>query len=182
MILLDMDGVVADFVGAACAAHGRTTDGVDCWNFFEKWGITEDEFWAPINAGGREFWANLEPYPWFDELVSMVSMADPKFYLCTKPSTQADCLAGKMDWIHRHFGKHFRRYFFAPDKQWLAAPGRLLIDDSDENCNGFRNSMGGAHCFAQPWNTCSIFQDRRMDFARLDVEDHTARRLASVCS
>ena len=45
MIFLDMDGVVADFVGAACKVHGKEVEGVGCWNFFEKWGISEDEFW-----------------------------------------------------------------------------------------------------------------------------------------
>lgn len=114
--------------------------------------MTEDEFWAPINAAGRDFWANLKPYPWFEELVDSVSAADPNFYLCTKPSSKADCLAGKLDWIHRYFGDRFRRYFFAPNKSPLAAPGRVLIDDSDENCKGFREAGGIAWLVPQPWN------------------------------
>lgn len=162
MIFLDMDGVVADFVKAACAAHGRTTDDVSHWDFFTKWGINEDQFWEPVNAGGREFWANLEPFPWFDELVGMVKSADPDFFILTKPSRQASCLAGKLDWIHRHFGKRFRNYIFTPNKSPLAAPGRLLIDDSDENVDGFLRHGGAAYLFPQPWNRNDRFASERI--------------------
>jgi len=152
MIFLDLDGCCCDFVGAACREHGRNTDDVDCWNFFEKWGIDEDQFWEPINAAGREFWANLEPFEWFDELHSVVRKYDKDFFVLTKPSRQASCLAGKLDWIHRHFGNGFRNYIFSPNKTPLAQPGRVLIDDSDENCEGFVQAGGHAILFPQPWN------------------------------
>jgi 5'(3')-deoxyribonucleotidase len=152
MILLDMDGVVANFVAASCAAHGRPEENINHWDYFTSWGITENQFWEPINAAGRDYWANLPVYPWFDELVALVKDADPKFTICTKPSKQADCLAGKLDWIHRYFGKHFRRYIFATDKSILAKPGRLLIDDSDLNCEQFSAAGGSAFLWPQPWN------------------------------
>lgn len=170
MIFLDMDGVCADFVGAACKAHGKTTDGVDCWDFFEKWGIDEDQFWEPVNAGGREFWANLEPFEWFDELLSMVKAADRNFYVLTKPSRQASCLAGKLDWIHKHFGRNFRNYIFSPNKTPLAAPGRLLIDDSDENCEGFSAAGGKFILFPQPWNKARDLFMPRMQWVAENLE------------
>lgn len=180
MIFLDMDGVCADFVKAACAAHGKDDSEVDCWNFFEKWGITEDEFWEPVNAGGREFWANLEPYPWFDELVSMVKDADKNFYVLTKPSRQASCLAGKLDWIHKHFGDKCRNYIFAPNKSPLAAPKRLLIDDSDDNVKGFRKHGGVAYLFPQPWNASRHSASDDFSWLRETLDDYRREiRIAS---
>lgn len=176
MIFLDMDGVVADFVGAACKVHGKEVEGVDCWNFFEKWGISEDEFWEPVNAGGRDFWANLEPFPWFDELVSAVKAADKDFFVLTKPSRQASCLAGKLDWIHRHFGSRFRNYIFAPDKSPLAAPGRLLIDDSDDNVKGFREAGGVAYLFPQPWNASRQSASDDFFWLRETLSDYSRER------
>lgn len=170
MLFLDMDGCVANFVKAACAAHGRDTSDVDEWNFFTKWGIDENQFWEPVNAGGREFWANLEPYEWFDELVGMVKKADPNFYILTKPSRQASCLAGKLDWIHRHFGKGFRNYIFAPDKSPLAAKGRLLIDDSDDNCHAFSAAGGKFILFPQPWNKARNLYTPRMKWVAENLE------------
>lgn len=62
-IYLDMDGVLCDFVGAACKLHGRDPATVTHWNFFKDWGMTAEEFWRPIHEAGEDFWANLEPYP-----------------------------------------------------------------------------------------------------------------------
>jgi 5'(3')-deoxyribonucleotidase len=166
MILLDMDGVCADFVGAACKLHGKPTSEVDCWDFFEKWGIDEDAFWEPINNAGRDFWANLEPYPWLDELVASVSMMDPSFYICTKPSMQASCLAGKLDWIHKHFGRKFRRYIFTPNKTPLASEGRLLIDDSDTNCEAFEQAGGWSILVPQPWNKNAVDAAKAIDYVQ----------------
>jgi 5'(3')-deoxyribonucleotidase len=152
MLFLDVDGVLANFVKAACALHDKPVESVDCWGFNKKWGITDEELWAPIHAAGAEWWADLEPYPWFDELVGMVEKADPHFVICTTPSKSPSCLAGKLEWIHKHFGNGFRRYIMACDKSPLAAPGRLLIDDGDHNCEAFHKCGGDFICLPQPWN------------------------------
>lgn len=175
MLFLDLDGVLADFVGSACDVHGKPVDDVNCWDFFEAWGLDEDGFWAPINAAGRDFWSNLKSYPWFDELVSLVEDVDPQFTICTKPSHQADCMAGKLDWIHAQFGSKFRRYIFTPNKSPLAARGRLLIDDSNDNCRGFSDAGGDVACFPQPWNYNRDRMSERMLYVQGKL-DHFATR------
>jgi hypothetical protein len=152
MLFIDVDGVLADFCGAACKVHGKPGYEVTHWNFYEDWGMTEDEFWLPIHNGTQKFWEDLEPYPWTQDLLKMVRKADPDFFICTKPSTCPASLAGKMSWLQRHVSPVIKNYIMAPQKWPLAQPGRLLIDDSDENCQGFAAHGGSVLLFPRPWN------------------------------
>jgi hypothetical protein len=114
--------------------------------------MTEDEFWLPIHNGTEKFWEDLEPYPWTQDLLKIVRKADPDFFICTKPSTCPASLAGKMSWLQRHVSPVIKNYIMAPQKWPLAQPGRLLIDDSDENCQGFAEHGGSVLLFPRPWN------------------------------
>lgn len=129
-------------------------------------GLTEDEFWEPINAEGRDFWANLEKLPWADELLDLVRELDPNFHILTKPSTKPDCMAGKLDALQREFGENFRRYIFAPNKWPLSADRRLLIDDSDDNLVKWAAKGGQIVAVPQPWNIAAPDCGRRMDSVR----------------
>ena len=171
-LYVDMDGVLFDFAGASCRVHGQDPVTIDCWNYYEKWGLTEDEFWEPINAEGREFWANLEKLPWADELLGLVRELDPNFHILTKPSTKPDCMAGKLDALQRAFGEDFRRYIFAPNKYPLAAYGRLLIDDSDDNLVKWAAREGSIVVMPQPWNIAAPDCYRRMESVREQFEEY----------
>lgn len=153
MIFLDMDGVLCDFIGSACHLHGWDPEEVLEWNFFEKYGLNEDEFWEPINNMREHFWLALEKYPWTDEILSAVRKADKKFSICTKPSDNPYCLLGKRLWIDHHLGPKFNRVIYMKDKEALAQPGRLLIDDSDANVSKFQSEGGDTCLFPQNWNS-----------------------------
>lgn len=176
MILLDMDGVLCDFVGEACELHGRDPATVTRWDFYAGWGMTAADFWRPINHQGRDFWARLQPYPWAAELIEAVAKADPDFHVCTTPSASPESLAGKLDWLHAHFGRRFRRYHMTPSKAALAAPGRLLIDDSDHNVGDFIANGGEAMLFPQPWNRFATIARERMNGTRYVLARYAIRR------
>lgn len=165
--------MLADFCGASCALHGQDPAAADKWDYFKDWGIDEDQFWEPINAVGREFWATLPKLPWADDLIAMVEEIDPDFHICTKPSLRPDCMAGKLDWLQRQFGTRFRRYIFAPNKTPLAAPGRILIDDSDDNNRSWLLAGGQVVVCPQPWNVAAAEVDRRIESIREQLFMHT---------
>ena len=113
MILLDLDGVLRDFVAASLRVHGReglaSPDFPNTWNYFEAWGMNADQFWQPIHDTGSDFWANLKPFPEMKAIVDCVGRLDPDFRICTTPSQDASCYHGNRLWLDKHFGPEFTR-------------------------------------------------------------------------
>ena len=85
-IFLDVDEVLADFVGGACAVWGTTEAEVlpywepGVWNMIPPLSralglpvtLTEEEFWAAIVERGDRFWLNLRPLPWAGRVIDLV--------------------------------------------------------------------------------------------------------------
>lgn len=143
-ILLDMDGVLCDFVGGACKAHGWTRDQLEAawppgrYGMAAGMGLTPEEFWAPINSKGEEFWSDLEPMHWFQELIDLVEqLVSDNWYVVTAPSRHPDCFSGKAVWIKWHRGTLFNRLVITNHKHLLAKPGALLIDDREATIDKF---------------------------------------------
>lgn len=158
-VFVDLDGVLADFTRAALRAHG-------CEHLMQAWpegesdvakvmGISRTQFWDRIDGLGASFWKGLEPYPWFASLIEYVGSVAP-FTLLTAPTLSPDCTSGKIAWIYQHFpkekGRRFTNFLIGHRKHLLAAPGRVLIDDSEENVAAFQASGGLGVLFPQAWN------------------------------
>lgn len=155
-IYLDMDGVLCDFVGAALRVHKRM-DALDAWpkgewDIANVLGVKEHEFWARIDYHGEHFWADLQPYPWMNGLVKMLSCYSIPIMIASSPSYDPYSAAGKLLWLDRYLPQFRRRYFFGGAKHLLASPWAVLIDDNDKNVDEFRKSGGKAVLFPQPWN------------------------------
>ena len=143
IVLLDMDEVLADFVGGALAVHGWTRKQLEAvwpagrWSIVEPMGLTEREFWLPINATGSAFWSNLAQTPWFHGLVEDVSLIAPEWYVVTTPSLDPRSCVGKTHWLRRNLGTLFDRFTFTAHKHLLARPDAVLIDDRQETVERF---------------------------------------------
>lgn len=157
-IFLDIDGVLADFVGGVCQLYGRNRSDViqamepGNWDGLpDALGTTEDEMWRRIDSAGSDFWAGLPLLPWARTLAKECeAIAD--VYLATTPSRYPGSLSGKLRWI-KAFGTHERRYVMTPHKHLLAGPKRLLIDDKDRNVKEFWDAGGQAVLFPSKWNS-----------------------------
>ncbi len=158
LILLDMDGVVSDAHGGflVVLGHpelrepGRYPAGV--YSIAEVLGVSDEVMWREIDRLGSEFWRNLDEYPWARYLYKELRQVGRVVFL-SSPSYDPGCLKGKLEWLHRLTGdKEFRDYIFTTEKDLLAAPGRILIDDSPENCKKFTKSGGRAIQFPAHWN------------------------------
>ncbi len=164
-IMLDMDGVLCDFVGGICAAHGRTDPWADGKNrgrdeIAPLWGITEESFYARCNY---TFWANLEKTPEADEIVELCEKTVGAENVCilSAGSRNYAVYDGKLEWIRRHFPQFKRRYLFGPQKKFCVAPGRALIDDRDKNIDAW---SGLKFLMPRPWNKSHLAFDE--GFAR----------------
>jgi len=148
---IDVDGVLADFAGAAAKLHNYDIERwpLGTYDMVDVLGISDDEFWAPIYCIGADFWENLETLPWAMDLVGAL----PRFTLLTSPSGHPTEAHGKMAWIRRVFGSGFRDYMIGPNKHLCARhPGAVIVDDFPKNCERFVAAGGRAVLFPQRWN------------------------------
>lgn len=173
MIVLDLDGVVVNFCKAAFEIHGRpwTPEVPTKFDFFEDWGITTDEFWKPIDKEGPIFWERLEKFPWTEGFIAKLSDYPVDLVVATSPSLSPGCTAGKVELIKYLFHNKYRDYFIGPRKWYLSLPGRILIDDSDDNCQKWEERGGRAILFPQPWNKNSYLIENRIPWVYQTLEE-----------
>ena len=173
---LDMDGLICNFCRGLLKAHNRQdlleeeakgifpTD----WNFGGKLG-TEYYLWKPVDIIGEEFWENLEPYPWMEEVLTILEDSGIKWYLTTCARNDPASYSGKMKWIHHHLGGFFQDVIMIKDKYLLAHENALLIDDNEDNVHMFRDCGGQAHLFSQPWNYANTCSEARIEDLKIYV-------------
>lgn len=160
-ILLDIDGCLADFLGAVCKFHGKTYAGhphdpetqteQTSWDIEPIFQMSSHNLWEPL---GYEFWLNVEPLPWCHEVISLLSdrFGEDNICLLTSPIRTDGCIDGKMAWIRKHIPQFGRRFLMGPKKQFCAAPNHCLIDDHDGNITAFKDAGGQAFLFPAPYN------------------------------
>ena len=109
-ILLDMDGVLVDFISGACAAWGVSSEDVLRYWQPGEWDIvhplclalgfpepiSNNQFWARLE--GDSFWLGLEPLPWLDDLLELVKGYTKDWHIVTSPSLCPTSYDGKVKW------------------------------------------------------------------------------------
>ena len=163
-ILLDMDGVLADFFTPALSrlnAHSeraptpadtyRANFGFDMAAAFS---ITPEKFWQLIDT--EDFWRKLTPLPHAKRLIAAVRGTGIPFFVASSPSMGYHCVPQKMAWLYHHLGIKQTQCMFGSAKHLMARPGALLIDDLDKNCDAFVGAGGSAVLLPSNWNKADI--------------------------
>lgn len=110
-------------------------------------------FWNQVQ---REDWSSTPVSPEFQLIFDFAKeVVKPEdIFILTSPTKDPNSLAGKLEWIHAHFPAFMhRQYLVGPRKHFCARPDTLLIDDSDEQVNNFREHGGQAILVPRPWNS-----------------------------
>lgn len=158
LILMDVDGVLANFISGLIATHGWdiTHDQWTSWDHHRTLGVHDGDMWGPTEVEG--WWAGLPPYRHAEDLMNMFRDEDVVF--CTSPSLHHQCASEKIDWLRKHgfMPVNKNAYMIGPRKDLLAGSGGILIDDSQSNVDRFRAAGGKAILFPQPWN---VAENRR---------------------
>ena len=130
-IYCDMDGVIADF-----ELGYKELTGIDLQ--VEK--PEGKEFWDPISKAGVGFWAGLKWMPGGQQLWDYIKPFNPQ--LLSAPSREQSSRIGKHVWVkHKIPGtKLILRY--AKQKQELATPESILIDDRQVNIDQWEAAGG----------------------------------------
>ncbi|MFO0916500.1 MAG: hypothetical protein U0795_26320 [Pirellulales bacterium] len=166
-IFLSMDGVLADFAGAArtllgqrssVASRPERADGIH-----SVLGISESEFSRLVEGQGADFWTRLPELEWSKTLVDLVRRFAPMTVL-DSTSWSPGCYEGKAQWLGDKLpmvaGKRFSDFLFGRPIELLAGPRRVLIDDSEARAEAFRAAGGESILFPQPWNVNHAIKDR----------------------
>lgn len=155
VIFVDVDEVLVQWVSAALQLLDYSPSKVyEHWDTLDPrpWDLTQvietspDQMWHVIDRAGASFWAGLEPFSWMRALHGACTRVAPT-YLLTSPSLDPSCYAGKVQWMHQHFGREFQDFFIGSNKQALARAGAVLIDDSPKNCQRFEAHGGKSILF-----------------------------------
>jgi len=159
-LFLDMDGVIADFVGAALRTHnaiglyekGRAQN---CDDIAKLLGISQKDFWGKLDED-PQFWYSLRPTHDAEQLVEFAEdlVGREHVAILTSPAQSEHCVPGKRAFIARHFPQFSQRIIFCPSatKCFVAGPQRVLVDDKESNVEEFRRAGGIGVLVPREWN------------------------------
>lgn len=158
-----MDGVVADFIGAALRQLNlvghfgpnleRWPEGAFLISDAMRGDLSEEEIWYAINQDPG-FWLYLDVLPIGHLIVSRVAAAGHEIVFLTSPGNNPRSYSQKVIWARRNFKTSKPKVIPCPiTKAALSARGRLLIDDSDKNIDEWRAAGGYGLLVPRVWNS-----------------------------
>ncbi|XP_005998305.1 5'(3')-deoxyribonucleotidase, mitochondrial [Latimeria chalumnae] len=141
-VLVDMDGVLADFEGSFLRRFRLMYPAEPCVELKDRKGFSVREQYSTIKEElgpkvtsvyeSENFFLELDPIPGAVEAVKeMVNMKNTEVFICTSPlKCYEHCVLQKYCWVEKHFGAQFlERLILTRDKTIVSAD--LLIDDKD---------------------------------------------------
>jgi 5'(3')-deoxyribonucleotidase len=158
-----MDGVVCDFTKSVFKIINKQNLignwPVDAKNMAEATGHSYAEIWGEVDKLGESFWRNLEEFDYFSKMhKELKKLADVCFL--TSPSLSHFAASGKVLWLQDRFGKRFRDYIITSHKHYCANENTLLIDDTHEKVDLFKEHGGEIILFPQPWNSNAHIENK----------------------
>lgn len=157
-LILDMDGVVADWMSAAIKALGFELrfkpHHIDRWNVWECLGVSQEEFYKPQRKRQRFWIDDVLPYEGAQEFVITLETYAPVRFCTANTWRHMRASSDKMHWLRHYFGpKYAESAIITSDKYMVAAPDRLLIDDTKGHISDWIDYGGQAVLFPRSWNT-----------------------------
>ncbi len=169
-VLVDVDGVLADFVGGVCARVNETIPKI-VHQFkptdFKEWDIGKllPSYWKGI-VSKPGFCYNLEPYPDAKEGMKALLDSGAKIVVVTSPWHSETWISERIEWLALHMKISRQDVIFAEGKHKALIKGDFLIEDSLENAQAWnRNQSGYAHLVNRPWNQDTTLLERVDSFS-----------------
>uniref|UniRef100_A0A8C7EA13 5', 3'-nucleotidase, cytosolic n=1 Tax=Nothoprocta perdicaria TaxID=30464 RepID=A0A8C7EA13_NOTPE len=141
-VLVDMDGVLADFEGALLRAFACRFPGEPRVELAQRRGFSVREQYHGLRRDLAEKVASIYESPGFflgldtipgaiEAMREMMLMPDTQVFICTSPLRKYEhCVLEKYKWVEKHLGPEFvERIILTRDKTVVSAD--LLFDDKD---------------------------------------------------
>lgn len=167
-VLLDMDGVLTNFVGRVAWLYGIDEERLlkdmnGDWDICKALEIKPSTMWNDIHEKGTDFWYHMESHSDGKDLYRWLKTRATNIMIATSPSQHPACLAGKFMWMQSNMEFWYRDFFITPNKEMLApsrnGEKRILIDDSEKNCKLFEEHGGIAILYPRPYNELKDIDD-----------------------
>ncbi len=161
VVLLDCDGVLADFTTEALGLIERETgkrytpEEIPHWEVFESLG--HPEMWVKFGelASQVDYCASMKPYP--EALVAVKKFRETcEVLIVTAPVDARPWMYERAHWIEDHFGISRKKVIFAHEKQQVQ--GDMFVDDKPANVLVWAaaNPDGIAVLWDHPYNRVAI--------------------------
>jgi len=154
LILLDLDGVIINWLDGVCKWFDipYEPEAVTSWDIMPKLTeTTKTEFWNKLNT--PDFWEHLLDF--YPDSINFIKELQKQHtvILCSSPAY--GCAGYRQNWIQKNLPDFFYAgdYILTPNKWVCANKNTILIDDSDNNCDKFNELGNGTSIlYPQPWN------------------------------
>ena len=127
-----MDGVIVDFEDGYERLTGKNIKG----NHVKG----DGDFWQPITDAGANFWINLKWMSDGEKLWKYIKNYSPS--ILSAPSREKSSRIGKEIWVRTNIPGTELILKPAPEKQLLAEPNAILIDDRKDNIQQWKDAGG----------------------------------------
>ena len=159
-ILLDIDGVAADFATRYLETlqllyselRDKTVDDLTCWDHEEALGLDVEARVRMVDRIAQPGWCfDLEPYPGAAAAVARLS-ASHDVYIVTSPFNSPTWAHERAQWCKRHLGIPRDRVVSTSAKYVVS--GDVLVDDKTSTLVEWVSHHHGGHAvqFRRPWN------------------------------
>lgn len=135
-LLIDMDGVIADFDRKVVEVYKKKYPQKWCVSLDERQNFyIEEDFYEEVRDAIKEiytspgFYESLHPIRGSLEALSEMDGLDIQAFICTSPlSKYENCVTEKYRWVDRHLGKAWvKKIIMTKDKTLIKAD--ILVDD-----------------------------------------------------
>jgi 5'(3')-deoxyribonucleotidase len=168
---LDLDGVLADFVGGVCNAFNiprhKLLDRLPKGQFdlAPALGISESDFWGIVD-NHLYFWRSLQITPDGMEILKLCEDHFDEVVIMTSAPYNPQAAADKVWWINSFLPNYKRKYAITSCKSAFAHPEAVLVDDSDNNIEKFGHAGGGTILVPRHWNSFWKHDHMVLDFLK----------------
>lgn len=154
IIYIDMDGVLADFVGGVLSMYpGHKYEEITQPDMAAILQVSPEKFWEKIDMWGGAFWENLALLPNAKRIVEECQGLASHIVFLTSPSLDVNSRHGKIRWVEKHFGRVDVCFSSHGKHHYARGVRTLLVDDFDKNVDSFREAGGAALLCPRPWNS-----------------------------
>lgn len=169
-VLVDCDGVLADFVGGVCREVNKTIpERVHQFKpkDFTEWDIGRllPSYWKGI-VSRPGFCYGLEPYPDAKEGMKTLLDSGAKAIVVTSPWTSDSWISERIEWLRCHFSIDRTNIIFADSGHKALIKGDFLIEDNLPTLQDWsRENKGYGYLIDRPWNQDATLLDRVDSFS-----------------